>query len=76
MNDFLIISPVPFFGPRNRIDDLVKATGRAAYQIAKEAGISAAALCRYRKGLRAPTALHALRLATALGVSVEDLITA
>lgn len=74
MHDFLIISPVPLNEPRNPIDELVKASGLPACDVALKARLSPAALCRYRKGLRSPTATHALRLAGALGVTVETLM--
>lgn len=50
--------------------------GMTMEQLARLAGTTVSSVYRYETGLREPSANTAVRLARALGVTVEDLVTA
>ena len=57
-----------------RIRELRKARGMSMAALAKEVGTTSAAICRYEKGARRPNVFMAIKIANALGVTVEELI--
>ena len=57
-----------------RIKEFRKAKGMTQADLAKAAGITSVAICRYEKEHRKPNIFIAVKIANALGVTVEELI--
>ena len=57
-----------------RIREIRKAKGMTLAALAKKVNTTPAALCRYEKGNRKPSIFMAVKIASALGVTVDELI--
>lgn len=58
----------------NKMRELRKALGLTQKELAEKAGITHAAINRYENGLRVPSVNIAIRIAHALGCTVEELV--
>lgn len=54
-------------------DELLKAHGYTCYSLAKTTGIAITSIYRYRDGKLAPELRNARKIATTLGIQLDDL---